>query len=144
MTCSHASGQGRRSCGCGAVSYSSPSAPLLGCGLYWLCLPDPTQYVIAGTSLSGATGQIADLNSRLERPPAIFIHSPLVGNNIYNISYESSSAMGAEAAKGNFGQLSTFGQVDGLRPGPLLPHSLTCAPPVRTSRMLRILCTQGR
>ena len=25
--------------------------------------------------------------------------------------------MGAEAAKGNFGQLSTFGQVDGLRPG---------------------------
>ena len=94
----------------GAVSYSSPSAPLLDCGIYWLCLPDPTQYVIAGTSLSGPTGQIADFSPKSGTSPWQFLFTaPLSGSDIYDISYESSPAVATETISGKPKELAYVG-----------------------------------
>jgi sugar lactone lactonase YvrE len=94
----------------GAVSYSSPSAPLLNCGLY--CVPDPTQFVIAGTSLSGgATGQVADFNpQKWSTSPWQFLFTgPVSAIDIYNISYESSPAVASEVIGGQPQNLAYVG-----------------------------------
>jgi outer membrane protein assembly factor BamB len=89
----------------GAVSYSSPSAPLT-CedSRFWLCLNNPTDFVIAGTS----TGQIADFDPVHGTSPWQFsISSPPFG--YYGLSYNSSPAVATEVINGHAQQIAYVG-----------------------------------